>query len=60
MFILIENTEPHNIKGDKKLSEKQKQAYRSFYDSARHNEVLETKTTILLHFVSAMAFGCYP
>lgn len=42
------------------LPEKQKQAYRSFYDSARHNEVLDTKTTLLLHFVSAMAFGCYP
>ena len=42
------------------LPEKQKTAYRSFYDSARKNEFLDPKTTLLIHFASAMAFGCYP
>jgi len=42
------------------LPEKQKEAYRDFYDSARNNDILDFKTTILVHFASAMAFGCYP
>lgn len=42
------------------LPEQQRKAYRSFYDSARQNEFFDTKTTLLLHMVSAMAFGCYP
>jgi hypothetical protein len=40
--------------------EKQKIAYRSFYNSARENNILEAKTTLLIYFVTAMAFGCYP
>ena len=42
------------------LPEKQKNAFRSFYDSARNNDILDPKTTLLIHFASAMAFGCYP
>jgi len=42
------------------LPEKQKKAYRAFYDSARHNEYFDEKTTILLHLASAFAIGCYP
>ncbi|MFH2093764.1 MAG: hypothetical protein ABIJ31_15495 [Pseudomonadota bacterium] len=42
------------------LPEKQQQTFGAFSDSARHNGVLETKTTRLLYLVSAMAFGCYP
>jgi hypothetical protein len=38
----------------------QKKAYTDFYHSARHNAILEPKTTVLLHLASAMAFGCYP
>ena len=34
--------------------------YRAFYDSARHNKVLDEKTTLLLHLASAMALGCGP
>ena len=34
--------------------------WQRFYDSARHNEVLDERTTILLHLASAMALGCYP
>jgi hypothetical protein len=42
------------------LPDKQKKAYRSFYDSARKNDILDPKTTLLIHFAAAMAFGCYP
>ena len=42
------------------LPEKQKKAYRSFYDSTRNNDILDPKTTLLIHFASAMAFACYP
>ena len=42
------------------LPRKQKAAFGRFYKSARGNEILDPKTTLLLHFASAMAFGCYP
>ncbi len=42
------------------LSEKQQQAFTGFYDSARKNNILDPKTTLLIHLASAMAFGCYP
>lgn len=42
------------------LPEEQKKAYRAFYDSARHNGILDEKTTLLIHMASAFAFGCYP
>ncbi len=42
------------------LTEKQKETYRKFYDAARYNEILEPKTTLMLHLASAMAIGCYP
>ena len=42
------------------LPDKQKKAYKAFYDSARHNNVLEEKTTLLIHLASAFAMGCYP
>ena len=35
-------------------------AYNDFYDSARNNEILEPKTTLMIHLASAMAVGCYP
>ena len=38
----------------------QRRRYRAFYDSARHNEILDARTTLLLHLASAMAFGCAP
>lgn len=37
-----------------------KKAYTNFYDSARHNKILNPKTTLMIHLASAMAFGCYP
>ena len=42
------------------LPDKQNKAYTEFYDSARYNEILEPKTTLLIHLASAMALGCYP
>ncbi len=42
------------------LPEKQLKAYDDFYDSVRHNEILEPKTTLMIHLASAMAVGCYP
>ena len=42
------------------LPEKQKQAYTDFYDSARHNTILDSKTTLMLHLASAIAMGCEP
>jgi len=42
------------------LPKKQKKAYTDFYDSARHNEILEPKTTLMIHMATAMAVGCYP
>ncbi len=42
------------------LPEKQKKTYTDFYKSARYNEILEPKTTLMIHMASAMAVGCYP
>ena len=42
------------------LPDKQKASYRAFYDSARYNDILEPKTTLMLHMAAAMAIGCYP
>ncbi|MDH3950768.1 MAG: hypothetical protein OEV11_07020 [Deltaproteobacteria bacterium] len=42
------------------LPEKQRKAYSDFYKSARHNETLEPKTTLMLHLAAAIAFSCYP
>ena len=35
-------------------------AYRTFYDRARNNGVLDLKTSLLIHMAGAMARGCYP
>ena len=42
------------------LPKGQKKTYRDFYDSARQNEILEPKTTLMIHLAAAMAVGCYP
>jgi hypothetical protein len=31
-----------------------------FYDSARHNDTLDQRTTLMLHLAAAMALGCEP
>ena len=42
------------------LPKEQKQAYESFYDSARQNQILDKKITLLLHLASAMSLDCEP
>jgi alkylhydroperoxidase/carboxymuconolactone decarboxylase family protein YurZ len=42
------------------LPEKQQKAFGEFYDTVRHNGILEPKTTLLLHLGAAMALGCSP
>lgn len=42
------------------LPEKQKKAFEDFYDSARYNEILAPKTTLMIHLAAAMAVGCAP
>jgi hypothetical protein len=42
------------------LPEKQRKAYKIFYDAARNNNILDEKTTLLIHLASALALGCYP
>ena len=42
------------------LPEKQLKAYNDFYDSARQNDILEPKTTLMIHLAASMAVGCYP
>lgn len=42
------------------LPKKQQENYVAFYDSARGNDILDPKTTFLLHLGTAMAVGCSP
>jgi len=42
------------------LPEEQLNAYQAFYDSARNNDIIEPKTTLMVQMASAMALGCYP
>ena len=34
--------------------------FEEFYNSAFKNELLDQKTTVMIHLASAMALGCYP
>jgi hypothetical protein len=42
------------------LMEDRAKNWKAFYDSARHNDVLDERTTVLIHLAAAMAVGCYP
>jgi hypothetical protein len=42
------------------LLDKQKNSFTEFYDAARYNEILEPKTTLMIHMAAAMAVACYP
>jgi hypothetical protein len=42
------------------LPEKQKKTFADFYDSARHNEILEPKITLMIHLATSMAVNCHP
>ena len=38
----------------------QKEAFDAFYNSARHSDVIDNKTSLMIHLASAMAVGCIP
>jgi len=42
------------------LTDKQKKAYNSFYESTHNNEFLESKTEILVGLSAAIAMNCQP
>lgn len=42
------------------LPEQQEATFNEFYKSARFNDVLDPKTTLLLHLATAMSVACYP
>lgn len=42
------------------LPKEQNKAFNQFYKTARHNNILEPKTTLMIHLATAMALGCYP
>jgi hypothetical protein len=46
--------------GGSMLPETQTEAFNRFYDSARFNDILDPKTTLLLHLATAMSVACYP
>ena len=45
---------------DGMLPREQEVAFARMYRSARENTILDPKTTLLLHYASAMALACYP
>ena len=47
-------------KGDRMLPEKQDMTFTDFYKAARFNDVLDPKTTLLLHLATSMSVACYP
>ncbi len=42
------------------LSQTQQKTFNAFYNSARRNETLDPKATLLIHMAAAMAVGCRP
>ncbi len=38
----------------------QEKAFWEFYNTARHNGILDEKTSLMIHLAAAMAVGCYP
>jgi len=50
------------LKREKNMTtiEQQKKAFNDFYNLARNNDVLEPKTTLLIHMATAISVGCYP
>jgi len=42
------------------VAEKQVKAFNEFYNTARNNEILDPKTTLLIHMATAIAVACYP
>jgi len=52
--------ESHRDQKGQALTSEQMQRFNQFYESARHNEILDERTAVLLHLGAAMALGCEP
>jgi hypothetical protein len=44
----------------KMLPGKQRKAFGAFYKSARHNDILDEKTTLMTHLATSLSVACYP
>ena len=44
----------------KKPTEELKQAFGDFFHLSQDNNVLDSKTTLLIQLAASMALGCYP
>ena len=42
------------------MLDNQERAFWDFYNTARHNNVLDDKTSLMIHLAASMAVGCYP
>jgi hypothetical protein len=42
------------------IPDRYEKIFNEFYDAVRSNDVLDTKTTLLLHLGTSMAVGCGP
>lgn len=42
------------------LPEGTRTSWKAFYDAARHNGILDERTTVLVHLAAALAVGCDP
>jgi hypothetical protein len=42
------------------LPDRQTEAFAEFQKTALDNDILDKKTTLLIHLAAAMAVGCYP
>ena len=42
------------------LPEKQDKTFGEFYKAARYNDILDQKTSLMIHLATAMSAACYP
>lgn len=42
------------------IPEKQRKAFKDFYESALHNTAIDERTSIMIGAATSMALGCYP
>jgi hypothetical protein len=42
------------------LPDKQQKAYTEFYNAASQNDILDSKTTLMIQLAAALAIGCTP
>ena len=42
------------------LPDPQRATFNDFYKSARYNDILDPKTTLMIHLATSMSVACYP